>query len=157
VTIQLRTIEKKRGPVLKTRISVAMMLLFGLLLVVGCGPSGPNRVKVSGKVTYKGQPVPTGSVTFLSEHNLIESSPIVNGDYSIARAPVGNVKVGISTPSISSAVESMQLKQKVEGKSREATGAKAVVVPESYRDPEKSGLSYSVSNESSQTHDIPLK
>ena len=139
------------------RIYIVETFLFGLLLLAGCGPSGPNRVKVSGKITYKGDPVPTGSVTFLSEHNLIESSPIVNGEYSIARAPVGNVKIGISTPSVSSNVQNMQQKQKIEGKSREATGAKAVVVPDTYREAEKSGLTYSVTNDASQTHDIPLK
>ena len=37
-------------------------------LVAGCGRSLPPTVKVSGKVTYRGKPVPHGSVSFLPLH-----------------------------------------------------------------------------------------
>jgi len=36
-------------------------------LVAGCGSDGPPRYHLSGNVTYKGQPVPAGSITFLPD------------------------------------------------------------------------------------------
>jgi hypothetical protein len=44
------------------------LLLAGAALAVaaaGCGPSGPKLVKLSGTVTFKGQPVPAGYISFL--------------------------------------------------------------------------------------------
>ncbi|WP_435018891.1 hypothetical protein TA3x_000880 [Tundrisphaera sp. TA3] len=35
------------------------------LAAFACGSSGPEMARVSGKVTYKGNPVPKGTVTFL--------------------------------------------------------------------------------------------
>jgi len=34
------------------------------LAAAGCGPTGPKLVSLSGTVTFKGQPVPAGYVTF---------------------------------------------------------------------------------------------
>lgn len=50
---------------------VRLVLVLGtaLLLVslpLGCGPGGPQKGSVSGKVTYKGQPVPKGTITFIA-------------------------------------------------------------------------------------------
>ena len=39
-------------------------LVCGLALVIGCGQDGPRRYHLSGKVTYQGQPVPTGQIMF---------------------------------------------------------------------------------------------
>jgi hypothetical protein len=40
----------------------------GLLAIVGCGGDGlPKRYQVSGKVTYKGAPVPKGTITFMPD------------------------------------------------------------------------------------------
>lgn len=35
------------------------------LLALGCGPAGPVRYDVSGTVTFDGQPVPIGTITFV--------------------------------------------------------------------------------------------
>ena len=40
-------------------------MLLAMLSAAGCGSGGgPGRFAVSGKVTYQGQPVPTGSIAF---------------------------------------------------------------------------------------------
>ena len=44
------------------RTGVAAVTTLLMLLAVGCGPKGPVRYDISGKVTYKGQPVPAGEV-----------------------------------------------------------------------------------------------
>ncbi|MEQ1830664.1 MAG: hypothetical protein ABL921_32230, partial [Pirellula sp.] len=36
------------------------------VFIAGCGPSGPAIGEVSGKVTFKGQPVKEGTVTFMN-------------------------------------------------------------------------------------------
>jgi hypothetical protein len=36
------------------------------LTPLACGPTGPGMAQVSGKVTYKGKPVPKGTIAFVS-------------------------------------------------------------------------------------------
>jgi hypothetical protein len=51
---------------MRRREVVLMALACGLLVVVGgCGSSGPDRVAVSGSVTYQGKPLPDGTVYFV--------------------------------------------------------------------------------------------
>lgn len=59
----------------------------GLAIVAGCGEEGPTRYQLSGKVTYGGQPIPAGSVTFIPDSSQGNSGPaasvdIVNGMYN---------------------------------------------------------------------------
>ncbi|MEW4452962.1 hypothetical protein AB1L30_09820 [Bremerella sp. JC817] len=42
-------------------------VLSATLALTGCGPSGPEMGDVSGKVTYRGKPLPTGTITFIPE------------------------------------------------------------------------------------------
>lgn len=39
--------------------------LFALLLLSGCGPSGPERIDISGTVSYKGKPVEDGALELI--------------------------------------------------------------------------------------------
>ncbi|MFG0262368.1 MAG: hypothetical protein ACF788_08255 [Novipirellula sp. JB048] len=42
-----------------------LAILTGLgLTTIGCGPSGPERHRISGTVTYQGNPVPHGTIMF---------------------------------------------------------------------------------------------
>lgn len=49
------------------RRGLACVALIGVACLVGCGPSGPNTVQVSGTVKVKGQPVEGVEVQFISE------------------------------------------------------------------------------------------
>ena len=62
-----------------------------LVSVSGCS-SGPARGEVQGKVTFKGNPVKEGKVTFLNPEGLGDSEADINGDgtYSVP----GGVVVG---------------------------------------------------------------
>ena len=68
-------------------------------MLSGCGHSGPERVIVSGAVTYEGHPVEHGVITFEQTDPTTEfksSSQIENGHYltdSEGGVPVGNHKV----------------------------------------------------------------
>lgn len=126
-------------------------LLVVLICLAGC-KKGPARASVSGEVKYRGKPLPSGTVTFVGQ--AVESGNIQNGRYTIERATVGPVKVAVSTPVPASA---LQTKQKVPGKTMEASTAEVVTVPAKYSDPEKSGLTYTVTPEGNQTYNIDIK
>ncbi|MFA8019645.1 hypothetical protein [Bremerella cremea] len=42
-------------------------VLSATLALTGCSPRGPEMGEVSGKVTYRGKPLPTGTITFIPE------------------------------------------------------------------------------------------
>ena len=128
----------------------------GALLLSGCGPAEAPRAAVSGKVVYKGQSVPTGSVSFING-NTVVTGQIKDGQYSIPNAAIGANKVGVTTPPAPPPQQQMQMKQKVEGKTFSAEEAKVVPVPAKYGNPETSGLTYTVTAEKTQTFDIDLK
>jgi len=80
-----------------------LRLRFGLLpalaigLVVGCSGGNKNSASISGKVTYKGQPVPGGNVVFLSEDATFNAALSKDGSYEVTNVPPGNMKVIIDT------------------------------------------------------------
>lgn len=134
------------------------LLLLPMLVVAislsGCS-KGPARVSVSGEVKYLDKPIPVGTVTFVSPTtNVVESSPIQNGRYTIAHAPIGSVKIAVNTPPPASA---MQMKQKVPGKTLEASATESVKLPDRFTNPEKSGLEYTVTSDATQTKNLDLK
>lgn len=48
----------------KTIIAAALTLCVCALILNGCGPKGPKRVEISGKVTVDGEPVGKGTIKF---------------------------------------------------------------------------------------------
>jgi hypothetical protein len=73
--------------------SLAMALL--LVVLAGCGPGTGS---VSGKVTYKGQPVPGGLVMFRpadGRHNSVTAELDAEGHYPARILPTGEVIVTI--------------------------------------------------------------
>jgi hypothetical protein len=50
----------------RCRRIVEVAVICGLLAAIGgCGPNGPERVRVSGTVTYQGKPLPDGTISFV--------------------------------------------------------------------------------------------
>jgi hypothetical protein len=47
------------------RAAALVLLPSALLFGAGCGAAGPKTAPVTGKVIYKGQPVPSGTVSFI--------------------------------------------------------------------------------------------
>ena len=98
------------------------------VLIVGCSPSGPAVGDVSGKVTFKGQPIKEGTVTFLNpnEGGAGESAIDSNGSYTIPKLVVGEY-ILIVTPL-------MEMKDTDPGKSPPAPVEKpAPNIPVKYR------------------------
>jgi hypothetical protein len=69
---------------------VALVLLSGLIVAVGCGGSTTPTAAVSGDVLFNSKPVPDGEIHFVGEGQgkAPEILPIKNGKFS------GNVTIG---------------------------------------------------------------
>lgn len=78
----------------------ALALLLALLAAAGgCGPSGPATYPVSGTVTFNGEPLPDGYITFFPDDPSVgpEGSEIKNGEFSFrAREGAKTVKIEAS-------------------------------------------------------------
>jgi hypothetical protein len=134
------------------------------LAVFGCSraPVGKPTGQVTGIVTLKGAPLPTGSITFQAADMALATGTIQDGEYIIPNAPVGPVSVFITAQSPTSEKQ-MQAMMKRRGASAEVQAEvsaaqsheKAVPVPAKYRDPKTSGLKFEVVV-GEQTKDFPL-
>jgi hypothetical protein len=128
-----------------------------LACLAGCG-----SYKVSGKVTYKGQPLHTGIVVFTTADGWTGTSQIkADGSYSIANVPPGTAKIGVESfgeqakaprnPKIK-----IQRRPKDEHTPPPAAADNAPVqLPVKFKKPETSGLTCEVTGRT-QIHDIQI-
>jgi len=85
---------------LKGRLVLTLPLF--LVVVFGCEKGNPNApATVSGKVTYKGNPVTAGVVTFNpKKEGPVSSAPLKeDGTYNMTEAPAGEFTVTVETES----------------------------------------------------------
>ncbi len=75
-----------------------MCTLAGCLLLIsqGCGKNDPRKNAIWGTVTYRGQPVPAGSITFIPDASQGNSGPAVtvpleNGRFDSRTTGVGHI------------------------------------------------------------------
>ena len=134
----------------------SILCLSGL---TGCGGSKKGAT-VSGTITYKGQTLGNGTVVFIAADNKGGSSPIAaDGTYSISNLPVGPVKITVETKPLPPApkMPNMANMPKIEMPGNEgASAGKYVKIPDRFKDPAQSGLTYEVKS-GVQKHDIPLE
>src|SRR5436190_387799 len=99
----------------------------------------PKGEPVDGKVFFKGQALPGGTVTFVSKDGKTSVSAAIGAD-GIYKAvvPAGEYRVAVSTAA------------------KKDDPKKYVPIPAKYGDPEKSGLTYSVVK-GKQTFDLQLQ
>jgi hypothetical protein len=136
------------------------------LLLAGCGSKGT----ISGMVTYQGKPIPSGNVTFFPANGAPVVATISDGKYTAEKVAAGPARVAVVSisgdPGGSSAAGRMmdakpppdapmpeEARKVFEGKGRIKKGIR---IPANYSDPDKSGLTCTVTG-GSQTHDIDLK
>lgn len=136
-----------------------------VLTAWGCGDGLKARYPVSGKVTYKGQPVPTGTVTFAPLDGEGEGAfgDLVEGSYTLTTHTTGDGAVpGRYRLSVVSA-EAITPKAAFDtnpNATPEASIAKAQRaakhrIPTKYAKPDQSGLTFEVKAQSN-TFDIDL-
>jgi hypothetical protein len=128
----------------------AIVAGLSLLVIFGCGGDGlGKRYSVSGKVTYKGTTVPSGTITFLPEDSKAKAAvgTITDGKYTLTTLTPGDgafpgkyqvtvVSKDVDTSSVSAAPNSLNRLKKVAAANLAAKSR----VPAKYELPTTSGL-----------------
>jgi len=151
---------------MRRHLGIRAALLLILAAVAGCGK---GTATVTGKVTYQGQAITSGTVVFYGENGKVDSGILdANGNYTLTRAPVGTVKVAVMVPKIASKgagggpppgppAGKGKLKTAPVDPSRPVPApVEKSAIPERYTDAEKSGLVYTV-NPGSQIINLELQ
>lgn len=127
--------------------TAATMVL--LLFVAGCGKRTGD---VTGTVSYRGEPLPSGNVTFFDKSNqVVGNSAITAGKYRIRNLPAGTVTI-----TVTSAPPPNKVKKGMPPPDKDAAAADGnATIPSMYGSPEKSGLTYQV-KPGPQKHPIEL-
>lgn len=108
---------------------------------MGCGSGKAGGAKVLGTVKYRGNALPSGTVTFFdAKKEIVGSASIENGSYSMADVPPGKVNVSVTTPP---RVEANPNHRSPQGRPS-AAPLPVVPIPAQYGNPQHSGLSYDV-------------
>jgi hypothetical protein len=135
---------------------VVLIAVFCASASLGCGA---KKATVSGTVSYKGEKLGNGNITFVGANEHASTAQIkADGSYEVSNVPVGTVKIQIET--IPPPPENMSKNlmgmgaPKMEG-SKQPDNGKYVKIPDKYKNAEKSGLTYEVKS-GPQTHDINL-
>src|SRR5262245_32734665 len=151
---------------------VAWLAPAGLLLLAGCGA---GKGDITGQVTYKGQPLSVGRITFVGQGGKQEavSAYIKRGKYTVHKCPAGPVKISIESieppdpeklQGTKTRIENMPMargmkeRMKIDPELEElASGPplQHMVIPLKYANPETSGLTYQV-KWGAQEHNIDL-
>jgi hypothetical protein len=147
-----------RNGAFSERLKIAWPLLLLAGALSGCGHGRPAGT-VTGKVSYKGETVPAGTVAFFGPSDQVASAPIgPDGTFTATDVPLGQVKVTVNTPRPEAELKkaAKQMKKRF-GKGNDfPETTNSVSVPEKYGDPSKSPLGLTV-KEGSQPYDIDLK
>jgi len=140
---------------MRRKLSLGWLLL--ALPLAGCaGGTGD----ITGAVRYKGAPLPSGRVTFVCEggEKPVLSADIKEGTYAIPQVPGGPVKVSVETFQVKvTAVPNMpkDVQPPGGGPGAPAKPGKYVPIPPRYKDPQQSGLTFTVAG-GSQKQDFDL-
>jgi hypothetical protein len=137
-------------------IPAAVLLPAALLLAAAAGCSANKTGDVSGIVTFQGKPMPGGYINFYNVaadgRILTQKSGAIDDDgaYSIAKVPVGDVKITVQQPP--GALEANITKKG--GMPRRAPSP--TTLPPKYQSVEQTDLKYTVTP-GNQKHDVVLK
>ena len=131
--------------------SISGLAIVVTVLCLGCGPT-PSAI--SGKVTYEGKPITTGTIVFVSQNGKVVSGNIWQGEYQVEGVEIGpgaNVSVISHVPSPmmrppTGPIEDIPQRESLE----------FVPIPDRYASASKSGLVCEVV-EGEQTHDFSLQ
>ena len=136
------------------RLAVSRFVaLASLVMLAGC--SGPKTGDISGKVTYNGKPIASGSVIFTSPNSIgVPANINDDGTYSCKAVPVGDAAVAVVSPN--DAAEARYTASQKPGMDMEASKfdpKKWFPIPAKYG--QNSPLTFSV-KDGSNTFDIEL-
>jgi hypothetical protein len=120
-----------------------------LIAAPGCGDKGVKKVTVSGTVSYKGQKLQSGILKFVGPEGAYSAAAIQpDGTFVITDVVPGEVKVGVMEAPGGSGSSS--------GEKGSGPKAAPVSLPEKFREPDTSGVKYTITAETTELH-IELK
>jgi hypothetical protein len=150
----------------RSHILVCVVLVLVIGGVSGCGQ---RTGTVYGTVTYKGQPLTAGTVSFFGADNSVKNAAIgSDGSYRITNAPVGPVKIAVATPPAHKVPTGPRMAPSQMGNpavgdagdpkpaDKGDASAPREKIPDHYRDPDKSNLRHDV-EPGEHPHDILLQ
>lgn len=133
-------------------------LLALMLIAAGCSSNAPATV--TGKVTFKNEPVITGTVTIVAGDKTAIGGISPDGTYTVMDAPTGKVKIAVSSPK--PATGPNVPREVVRGRNRSDQTAQPQVDPNKWRalpdtvaNPDTSGIETELKG-GSQTYDINI-
>jgi hypothetical protein len=147
-----------------------MVFTAAFLGLAGLSGCEKGRATVSGKITFNGQPLTAGTVTFVADANRVGSGTILpDGTYTAPDAPIGEVTAVVVTPEPRRGpgmiggmekpppgVQGMPENMKPQGGGDDLTKSmKIVAAPSKYTKAETSPLHYTIAP-GTQTIDITL-
>jgi hypothetical protein len=163
---------------MSVRLRLSMVFLLLMSFAVGCGTNTNTPASISGKVTYKGQVVTAGTITFqMNEGGAYTRAIPAGGTYSIPDLPAGEAVVVIETESANPAKKKEEYKGgsgkfktagPPSGKAPQASpppdgvaaggssGGAYVPIPEKYASPKTSPLRVTI-QAGSQTRNFELE
>ncbi len=118
-----------------------------------------EEARVSGKVLFKGAPVPGGVITLHGAGGKTYSAPLAeNGNYAVKDLPPGEYKITVNTEVLKAPAPVGPKGEKTPAiKEPDAkAGPKYLPIPAKYSDPKTSGLSFTAAK-GAQTFDLSLE
>lgn len=148
-------------PRIIVRLSISVVAVTWL---AGCsGASIPNTIPVSGKVTYKGQPVGSATVTFVGEANTRPATALTSADgtYSLMTldsqgALAGNYRVTVDKTDIPPELRKDVSMEEAAANANKPTPEPKKLLPAKYSDPKLTPLKFEVKAGGAATFDIQL-
>ncbi|AWM41383.1 hypothetical protein GobsT_75820 [Gemmata obscuriglobus] len=117
------------------------------LVVTGCSKGEIKKQTIEGTITYKGAPLQSGILRFVGAGGAFATAPIhSDGTFTITDVVPGEIQVGI--------MEGPRSSSSSDGKG--AAAPKTAPLPAKYKDPEHSGLKYTI-DENTKKLNIELK
>lgn len=139
------------------RLSVVGSGLVVIILIGGCTkPMG----EIQGRVTFRGQPIESGVVGWISADGRAVSATIAQGSYRLAKVPLGSAKIAVFSFPPAETFEPLHDRPN-DGKGAPASTAPPATrpftpIPTRYQDHNQSGLTHEVTK-GLQTKDIALE
>ncbi len=132
----------------KFRGCALVLMVVALVTLVGCSKT-VKKVTINGTISYKGQPVRSGILQFVGTDGAYSAAVIQSdGTFIITDVIPGDVKVGVMEAPQGSGSSSG------ESKSEGTPKTPPVSLPDKYRNPETSGLTYTITAE---TRELTIK
>ena len=118
------------------------VVAFVLALIGGCGK--PLTGEVSGKVTFRGEPVTAGTIAFVGADGRVTSGMIEGGSYHLVKVPLGSMRITVFAAPASLPIVPLEMIKNGTASPPRPPQKKPAPIPKRYQDAQQSNLAYTV-------------